>query len=187
MTRPPHHIVRSMLTFTDRYCEMMGLKRCAVWSWLRPGNKKFSSVTRHHYIGLGPSAASMTGEHFYLNTFDVEQYARRLPSKRPIAVSMDLDRRMEMAYWLYWRIYELRVSDEDFGAVFRETSLEQEFGYLLKWLTTFGLLRRIEDEYQVTQAGAYWIHLLQNEYSLNYINRLWGTCRKEPWPLETES
>ena len=39
-----------------------------------------------------------------------------------------------------------------------------------------------EDGYEITRSGAYWIHRLQNEYSLNYINRLWGGCRKTAWP-----
>ena len=31
---------------------------------------------------------------------------------------------------------------------------------------------------------AYWVHRIQNEYSLNYINRLWGRCRQQAWPQE---
>jgi oxygen-independent coproporphyrinogen-3 oxidase len=181
--RPPRRLVRTMLEFTDMYCETHGLRRCAVWSWVRPHKQKFSSITRHHYIGFGPSAASMTGSDFYVNTFDVAEFARRLPTRRPIAVSMPVSRRVEMAYWLYWRIYELHVSAAEFQSLFgRTASLDREFGHLLKLLVRIGLLQDVDGSYMVTTAGAYWIHRLQNEYSLSYINHLWGTCRREPWP-----
>jgi oxygen-independent coproporphyrinogen-3 oxidase len=174
-----------MLKFTDEHCEQNGLYRCAVWSWLKPKKEKFSSITRHHYIGFGPSAASMTGTDFYVNSFDVKAYASRLPAGRPVAVSMPVQRRLEMAYWLYWRIYELNMTNADFRSVFGATaSLDSEFGHLLHPLIWAGLLERKNGDYRVTKSGAYWIHRLQNEYSLSYINHLWGTCRKEPWPEE---
>ncbi len=185
VTRPPHALVKGMLDFTDAHCESRGLARCAVWGWLRPGRCKFSSITRHHYIGFGPSAASMTGTDFYVNTFDVRAYAETLPARRPVAASMPVDRRLEMAYWLYWRVYELKIPDSDFRAVFgADASLDAEFGRLLRPLVWARMLERIPGGYRVTRSGAYWIHRLQNEYSLAYINRLWGTCRQTPWPEE---
>jgi len=183
--RPPHRTIKAMLAFTDEYCEEKGLHRCAVWSWLKPGKGKFSSITRHHYIGFGPSAASMTGSDFYVNTFDVKAYASKLPTERPVAVSMPVGRRLEMAYWLYWRVYELKISNSDFQDVYgADAWLDAEFGHLFRPLVLMGLLERVNDGYRVTKPGAYWIHRLQNEYSLSYINHLWGTCRKEPWPEE---
>lgn len=183
--RPSGRTIRAMLRCTDAYCEHKGLQRCAVWSWLKPGKEKFSSTTRHHYIGFGPSAASMTGTDFYVNTFDVKAYAAKLPAQRPVAVSMPVSRRLEMAYWLYWRMYELSLSSRDFCEVFgTDLSMDQLFGHLLRPLMPLGLIRRTGENYSVTKRGAYWIHRLQNEYSLRYINRLWGTCRRQAWPEE---
>jgi oxygen-independent coproporphyrinogen III oxidase len=183
--RPPHRTVKDMLNFTDTYATEKGLHRCAVWSWLKQDKAKFSSITRHHYIGLGPSSASMTGSDFYVNTFDVKAYAQCLPDKRPIALSMSINRRLEMAYWLYWRIYELKVLDNDFQGIFGTgSSLDDEFGNLFRPLISMKMLERTNDGYEVTKTGAYWIHRLQNEYSLNYINRLWGACRQQAWPRE---
>ena len=67
-----------------------------------------------------------------------------------------------------------------------QVSLEAELGHVLHPLIPLGLLERVDDGYRVTEPGAYWIHRLQNEYSLSYINRLWGTCRQEPWPDEVK-
>jgi oxygen-independent coproporphyrinogen-3 oxidase len=179
--RADGRLIRSMLNLADSLLTRSGYKRCAVWSWLKPDRKKFSSITRHHYIGFGPSAASMTGTDFYVNTFDVAAYSAALPGRRPIALSMPVDRRLEMAYWLYWRVYELNVSRMDFQDVFGQG----EMLGILRPFAAAGMLEKENGGYRVTKSGAYWIHRLQNEYSLNYINRLWGTCRRLPWPAET--
>lgn len=181
--RPNSRMLRSMLDITHSNLIAAGYDRCAVWSWLKPSRKKFSSITRHHYIGFGPSAASMTGSHFYVNTFDVHSYTATLPEKRPIALSMSVNKRLEMAYWLYWRAYELKICQKDFTELFgKDVSLETVFSNVIKPFQVFGMIERKNGGYQITEEGAYWIHRLQNEYSLNYINRLWGTCRHNPWP-----
>jgi hypothetical protein len=46
------------------------------------------------------------------------------------------------------------------------------------------MVQREGADYRITPDAAYWIHRLQNEYSLRYIDRLWGQCRREAWPVE---
>ncbi len=185
VARPDSQIVRKLLQLTDSYTQEQGYERCAVWSWIKPDRKKFSSITRHHYIGLGPSAASMTGTDFYVNTFDVEAYASTLPERRPVALSMPIEQRLEMAYWLYWRTYELRILEQDFQQLFgADVSLDSIFGPLFRPFQLTGMMQRIKGGYEIKKSGAYWIHRLQNEYSLSYINRLWGGCRQKTWPEE---
>jgi len=183
--RPKNQLVRAMLDQTDSIATDSGYKRCAVWSWIKSSKKKFSSITRHHYVGFGPSAASMTGSDFYVNTFDVSSYTKILPEKRPIALSMPVDQRLEMAYWFYWRVYELEIRQVDFKNLFgADNSIESTFSNVIKPFQMAGMIKKNDGSYRVTDSGAYWIHRLQNEYSLNYINRLWGSCRKEAWPVE---
>jgi oxygen-independent coproporphyrinogen-3 oxidase len=183
--RPNSRVIRTMLDLTQSYAQQTGFDRCAVWSWLKPKKKKFSSITRHHYVGFGPSAASMTGTDFYVNTFDVKAYAATLPNKRPVVLSMPVDRRLEMAYWLYWRVYELKILNNDFQELFGSTfTVDSAFSKVLTPFEMAGMVSKKNGGYSVTESGAYWIHRLQNEYSLNYINRLWGSCRREAWPSE---
>ncbi len=183
--RPRDSTIRAMLRFTDQECIDRGFDRCAVWSWNRPNTGKFSSITRHRYLGFGPSAATMDGDHFYVNTFDVDAYADCLPAHRPVALAMEVDTRLEMAYWLYWRVYELFVPAAEFDRLFGpEESLDSRFGTLFSTARAAGMAEKTSDGYVISPAGAYWIHRLQNEYSLNYINRLWGTCRRDPWPAK---
>jgi coproporphyrinogen III oxidase-like Fe-S oxidoreductase len=181
--RPPGSMIRRMLDLIRRRCREHGLEQCAVWSFLRPSKKKFSSITRHHYLGFGPSAASMTGSRFFVNTFSIEAYAAALPERSSVALVLPVSRRLEMSYWLYWRVYEMKLGIADFRDLFGE-DLDAIFGPLLRLLTRMGMVERTDNCYRVTEHAAYWVHRFQNEYSLNYINRLWGRCRQEAWPSE---
>ena len=181
--RPSGRLTRRMLRVIDGVAQSQGLKRCAVWSWLKPEHEKFSSVARHRYLGFGPSAASMTGRELFFNTFHVEAYAHSVRRGSPATLCLPLNPRLEMAYWLYWRLYEMHVSQEAFMALFHR-NLDTHYGWLLLFPRLLGLMRRTRHGYEVTRRGAYWIHRLQNSFSLDYMTRIWGLCRREPWPQE---
>ncbi|MFH1708953.1 MAG: radical SAM protein [Planctomycetota bacterium] len=181
--RPDDRLTRRMFDLITRRAKAAGMERCAVWSFIRKPRKKFSSITRHHYIGFGPSGASMTGDWFYVNTFSVPEYVKALPERRPVTLAMPLTRRHEMAYWLYWSTYEMEIDTAAFHRLF-QVELDAIFGRLLWAPRLLGMVRRVDGRYEIKESAAYFIHKIQNEYSLNYINRLWGTCRADPWPQE---
>jgi oxygen-independent coproporphyrinogen-3 oxidase len=182
--RAPEKTLRRQLEIARCTADSEGFKRSTVWSWTRPGAPPFSSVTRHCYVGLGPGAASMTGSSFYVNTFSVSEYANAVASRLPIALAMRVPQRLDRAYWLYWSLYALHVSRSEFAARFEGRDLSREFGMLLRPMRMLGWLDKDAEGYKVTNAGAYWIHRLQNAYSLRYLERLWGACLREPWPKE---
>ena len=181
--RPRGRLTRRMLSIIDRTARAHGFERCAVWSWLKPDHRKFSTVARHCYLGFGPSAASMTGRDLYFNTFHVEAYADAVRRGSPVALCLPINRRLEMAYWLYWRLYEMKVARAQFAAMF-DRDLDGRYGWLFLLPRLLGLMRKGGPGYEVTDRGAYWIHRLQNSFSLDYITRIWGLCRREPWPQE---
>ena len=181
--RPNGRQTRRMLATIDRVARAHRLRRCAVWSWIRPQGRKFSAVARHHYLGFGPSAASMTGRDLFFNTFHVGAYAEAVRRGSAVSLSMPLSRRLEMAYWLYWRLYELTVGRAPFASMF-DRDLGRYYGWLFVVPRLLRLMRRTREGYEVTDRGAYWIHRLQNAYSLDYITRIWSRCRQEPWPAE---
>jgi len=126
---------------------------------------KYCSVTVPVYLGLGASAASYLHDIFYLNTFNVGEYIRALSDRRtPIALSLELSRRMQMAGWLYWRIYETRFQKSDFEARFHEP-FDAVYGRYFKLFSLAGLVRERGDEIALTDAGAYWLHALQDVFS----------------------
>lgn len=179
--RPPAALIREMLDLIRRRAGQFGLVQNAVWSFGRPRRKKFTSTTRHHYLGIGPSAASMMPGQFRVNTFSIDEYAAALSNRLPTALVMPVGRQLEMTYWLYWRAYEMRIPRAGFRETFGE-ELESVFGSLMATLERLGMTRLENDVYCLTEKSAYWIHRVQNEYALNYINHLWGQCRREAWP-----
>ena len=108
----------------------------------------------------------------------MEASPETLPDRQ---LALPVPRRLEMAYWLYWRAYEMTIPGQGFREVFEE-ELESVYGRLMGLLRRLGMARRENGCYHLTERSAYWIHRLQNEYALNHINRLWGRCRREAWP-----
>ena len=43
-----------------------------------------------------------------------------------------------------------------------------------------------EDHYALTERGAFWIHLMQNYYVLDYIDKVWSRSMREAWPGRIE-
>jgi coproporphyrinogen III oxidase-like Fe-S oxidoreductase len=174
---------RKMLGILERIFYGAGFERTSVWAFTRSGVPKYCSVTVPLYVGLGASGGSYLKDVFYLNTFNVQEYIGALESGRmPIALSLDLTENMQMAGWLYWRIYETRFKRSDF-----RTRFGKEFDTVYgKYMTLFslpGFLKKDDgDEIVLSDNGTYWLHLLEDLFSIEYISQLWGTSKQEPWP-----
>jgi oxygen-independent coproporphyrinogen-3 oxidase len=173
---------RKMLGILERIFYAAGLERTSVWAFTRPGVPKYCSVTVPLYVGLGASGGSYLKDSFYLNTFNVQEYIRALEKGRlPIALSLELTEDMQMAGWLYWRLYETRFKKSDFQKRFGQ-EFDQVYGRYIKPLSVAGFLRDDGDEIVLSDNGAYWLHVVQDLFSLEYVSRLWGTSQQEPWP-----
>jgi oxygen-independent coproporphyrinogen-3 oxidase len=88
---------------------------------------------------------------------------------------------MQLAGWLYWRVYETRFRKVDFKRRFG-LDFDLAYGSLTKILSVLGFLEERGDEIALTNRGAYWLHVLQDLFSLNYVSRLWGISQQDPWP-----
>lgn len=117
-----------------------------------------------------------------MNTFKVSEYIKSIEKgTSPIALSVNLSEKAQMAGWLYWRIYETKFSKRDFELRF-DHSFEKEFGSYMKLLKSIGFLQNGQDTVKLTDKGTYWIHALEDFFSIDYINKLWGTSKTNPWP-----
>jgi menaquinone C8-methyltransferase len=173
---------RQMLSVLEEAFYSAGYERTSVWAFTRHGAPRYCSVTVPLYLGLGASGGSYLPDRFYLNTFSVPEYIRALDQDRmPIALSMQLTPRMQMAGWLYWRLYETRFRKSDFTARFRQ-DFDAIYGTYVRLLSWLGLSRAQGDEIVLTDAGAYWLHALQDLFSINYVAKLWGSSRDDAWP-----
>jgi len=140
-------------------------------------------VTVPLYIGLGASGGSYLKDIFYLNTFNVAEYIKRLENGRmPIALSLDLSESMQMAGWFYWRVYETRFKRSDFKRRFGK-EFNEIYGKYIKLFSLLGLMKNDDgNEVALSDKGTFWLHALEDLFSLDYISKLWGTSQQDPWP-----
>jgi oxygen-independent coproporphyrinogen-3 oxidase len=180
--RPSIFKRRQMLRALEEIFYGAGFERTSVWAFTRAGVPKYCSVVVPLYIGLGASGGSYLKDVFYLNTFNVQEYIRSLENgKLPIALSLELSEQMQMAGWVYWRIYETRINKSEFNLRFGK-DLDKVYGSYIRLLSLMGLLKEEGDEVVLSDRGAYWLHALQDVFSIDYIGKLWVTCVQDPWP-----
>jgi oxygen-independent coproporphyrinogen-3 oxidase len=173
---------RRMFRILEGVFQSEGFDRTSVWAFTRRGVPKYCSVTVPLYVGFGASGGTYLKDVFYLNTFHVAEYIRSLEQgKLPIAMSLPLSEKMQMAGWLYWRIYETRFFKEDFHRRFR-TGFDSVYGRYVKLLALLGFLKDDGKEVVLSDRGAFWLHALEDLFSINYIGRLWGDLKQDPWP-----
>lgn len=163
------------------FCVQNGYHQDSVWAFKKGDVPRYSSVTRDNYIGIGAGACSRLPEVFYFNTFSVEEYINAaLTGKLPIALAMDIGSSLSKYYWLYWRIYDARIDKNELQKVFGSKDIKIK---LIFWMAKLlGLCTEHEDVIELTERGSFYIHLLQNYFILNYINKVWTAAMKEPWP-----
>ena len=157
-------------------------ERTSVWAFTKEGMPKYCSVTVPLYVGLGASGSSYLKDVLYLNTFNVVEYIKALENGRmPIALSLDLSENMQTAGWLYWRIYETRFEKSDFKKRFGN-DFDRVYGKYVKPLALLGFLKDDGERVVLSDKGTYWLHALEDLFSIAYISKLWGTSKQEPWP-----
>ena len=163
------------------WCAGNGFERVSVWGFKRGGAPRYSSVTRDGYIGIGPGSGSHLPDGFVLNTFDLETWEQALEAgESPIALRMPFEGEMAGWWWLYWRFYDTRIPmgvlDEELG---------DDADKARRWLSAVqhaGLAQRVNGSLELTDSGAFWLHLAQNHFALSYVNTLWTAARQTPWP-----
>jgi coproporphyrinogen III oxidase-like Fe-S oxidoreductase len=173
---------RKMLGILEKVFYGAGFERTSVWAFTKPGVAKYCSVTVPLYVGLGASGGSYLKDVFYLNTFNVAEYIKALEQgKMPIALSLDLSENMQMAGWLYWRIYETRFKKSDFKRRFGR-DFDEVYGKHMRPLALLGFLKDDGEEIVLSDRGTYWLHVLEDLFSIEYVSKLWGTSKQDPWP-----
>ncbi len=163
------------------WCAQHGFQRVSVWGFKRGDVPRYSSVTRDGYIGIGPGAGSHLPDGFVLNTFDLDAWVQAMRSGRTaVALRMPFAGEMSGWWWLYWRFYDTRIPLDGVETLLGRDAPKAK--RLLRIAEQTGLAVRRGDCLELTEAGAFWLHLAQNHFALNYVNTIWTRARKEPWP-----
>ena len=179
--KPDLQVRRAHYRAINWWCTEHGFERVSVWGFKRGVVPRYSSVTRDGYIGVGPGAGSHLPDGFVLNTFDLNSWIRATCEGRTaIALRMPFAGQMSGWWWLYWRFYDTRIPLDNLDAV-----LGHDAPKARRWLRVVeraGLAVRNSGCLELTEPGAFWLHLAQNHFALNYVNTLWTQARREPWP-----
>jgi oxygen-independent coproporphyrinogen-3 oxidase len=169
----------------NRWCGEHGYERVSVWGFKHGAVPRYSSVTRDGYIGIGPGAGSHLSDGFVLNTFDLSSWIQATCDGRmAIALRMPFAGEMSGWWWLYWRFYDTHIPLDNLDATLGIDALKAR-----QWLRVVekaGLAIKNDGHLELNESGAFWLHLAQNYFALNYVNTLWTRARQEPWPQAVE-
>ena len=173
---------KQLLSVLLRTAEEAGFVRTSVWTFGRKDRPRYSSITRDNFLGFGPSATSLGRDHFKVNTFSVDAYTESAGNGNvPTALRMAFSTRARGLYWLFWNCYNGDISEAVYRELF-ERSLRDDFGLSLAFGTAIGVLRRTEGGWALTDRGSYLFHLVEQEYTHEYIDKTWSHSMKTPWP-----
>jgi coproporphyrinogen III oxidase-like Fe-S oxidoreductase len=172
---------RQMLETIARKAREAGYQRTSIWSFNRPETVRYTTVTRDSFIGIGVSATSKIGDYFKVNTFSVAEYIKAVKEGSPTALATRLNTGDKMAYWFFWRTYDLAIDTDAFRHLFGQ-ELPRPVRALLSLMELLGLAQRQGSILRLSEMGAYLAHLIEKEYTHAYLETLWNTCFKEPWP-----
>lgn len=178
---PDLRVRRAHYRAISEWCMEHGFERVSVWGFKRGTVPRYSSVTRDSYIGIGPGAGSHLPDGFAINTFDLNSWIHATCEHRTaIALHMPFADRMSGWWWLYWRFYDTRIPLDELDEILgKEASKARR---LLRAMELAGLAVRNKRYLELTEPGAFWLHLAQNHFALSYVNTLWTEARRMPWP-----
>jgi oxygen-independent coproporphyrinogen-3 oxidase len=173
---------RRMYYSLNNFFEEHQYKRSNVWSFVKNPTYNFSSVTRNYYLGLGASSGSYNGKSFYFNTFSVPEYIKTAEYKLPVSLVMKVSEKLQKSFWLYWQLYETTINKNSFKDIF-SSDIYNNFGFLLHLLKIFRFISTEDKDFiKLNTRGSHWIHLLQNYYALDYVNKIWSISKNTLWP-----
>jgi oxygen-independent coproporphyrinogen-3 oxidase len=185
---PRQHVIgqsfkrRNMLHRLETVFYQAGYERTSAWAFTRRGVPRYCSVTVPLYVGLGASGGSYLHDVFYVNTFGVAEYINAIEQRgRAGALSLALTERMQRAGWLYWRMYETKFAKADYRNRFGE-EIDRVYGRYLALLQLLGCLRDDGERITLTDRGSFWLHAGEDILSIDYISKLWGASKRDPWP-----
>lgn len=177
---------RRLLDSITLYCYEKGYHRDSIWTFSKEKSAKYSSMTRENFLGFGASATTLLKGQFKINTFNTEEYGKRIEQKElPTSLTIRFTLRQRMIYWLFWTAYTTKVREEDFESFFG-VPLKKMYGKELKLAERLGFVTHKDGTFEMTLKGAFYYHYYENYYTLSYIDKMWGIMRENAFPDKIE-
>jgi len=174
----------ALLHRAEELAERHGYRRAAVWTFVRPGGPRYSSITRELFLGLGASAASFSGRRFWVNHFSPERYAEPLAQGAlPVARQIELPGPLGPLYWMFWQAYAGRVDLRRLEPLFGTSRAVQA---VAAGLVDIGWATREEGGQTITLSprGRDVYHDLEREVTTHLIEPLWADLMAEHDPAD---
>jgi len=178
----PEKVKKKMLAAIGKYAAMNNIERTSVWTFAKKGTKNYSSVTRDSFLGFGTSATTLLRDIFKINTFSIPDYIQRVNENHlPTSLTLDFSKRQRACYFLFWACYAMRIDEAAFNEIIGEKP-EKLYGRELLLCRTFGLLKKENNKYRLTDRGAYLYHKMEQAYTTAYIDKSWNISRLQAFP-----
>jgi coproporphyrinogen III oxidase-like Fe-S oxidoreductase len=164
-----------------------GYKQASCWDFTN-GTKsgtQYVTCTRDENIGVGLSAYTKIGGLFYVNTFSLKEYIKRVEEGLPIATGTTTPLNRVMRRWFMMGLYRLRVDKAEFKKRFG-IGIEQAMGRFLLMLKLLNIIKEHPGYIQVTRRGMYWASLMTKTSMLTLPARYYEKCLHNPWPGDFE-
>ena len=165
----------------SRWCAEHGFERVSVWGFKRGASRAIrrSPGTATSGSAPAPDRICPMGS---CSTHSISTVGSQATcdGRTAIALRMPFAGEMSGWWWLYWRFYDTRIPLDDLDA-----ALGNDAPKARRWLRVVeqaGFAVRNGGHLELTESGAFWLHLAQNYFALNYVNTLWTQARREPWP-----
>jgi oxygen-independent coproporphyrinogen-3 oxidase len=75
-----------------------------------------------------------------------------------------------MIFWMFWQSYNIIILSDKFQRLFGG-NLYKTFFIELNIVRLLGLIRRENNNFRLTERGAYLSHLIEQEYTYTYLNK----------------
>jgi coproporphyrinogen III oxidase-like Fe-S oxidoreductase len=145
----------------------------------------YVTCTRDENIGVGISAYTKIGGLFYVNTFSLREYIKKVESDLPIATGTITPPDRVMRRWFMMGLYRLRVDKAEFENRFG-VKMERAMGRFMLMLKLLNLIKEHPTHVEVTRGGMYWASLMTMASMLTLPARYYEECLHSPWPGDFE-
>ena len=174
--RHERHAEHRLLRRASELATRRGYHRDSVWTFVRDGSPRYTSITRPYYLGVGAGAATYAGDLFAVNHFGLAQYRTAIDEGRlPIALQARLPTAAATAYRAFWQGYTggFAIDGDPLLAA-------RWLAGSLRLAAAAGLLRRTDDgAYRMTPRGYDIYHDAERAVTYRLIEPLWGRLMTE--------
>ncbi len=180
---PSPHLERDMFYAVGDFLTANGYRQASCWDFTNNARSgtQYVTCTRDENIGVGLSAYTKIGGLFYVNTFYLREYIKKVELGLPVATGMTSPSNRVMRRWFMMGLYRLRVEKADFEKRFG-VKTEKAMGRFLLMLKLLNIIQEHPSYIQVTRRGRYWTSLMTKTSMLSFPARYYEACLHNPWP-----